>query len=337
MTPTLPRRLALLVLGSALALAPIAAEAAARGGSRGGGQGGGAKVTRTGTRSAAPAPRVSTATRATAPRGGKQIAHGTATYGHGYGHGHGYYPDYPYYPYYPTWGYPYYGDAYWGYGSSWSLGIGFGWPYWGYGGYWAPYAPYPYVVAPAAEPVGPAGVEIDVAPRNARVFWNGEDVGRAKEYDGRWDRLRVGAGRQVLEIRADGYKTLRVVLDAEAGRAYRLEYALEKGEGIDPRSQDPAAMPAPGNARAADDAAPGAPLDKGFLRLTVKPADAAVYLDGEYFARAEEIARLRGAIPLVVGEHRIEVVRPGFASRTVLVNVDRGATASTTVELERGN
>lgn len=348
MKNSIPRRIALLLLGSAVALAPLAADAAARTASRGGGGGhsgarsGGA---RTGTHSATPAPRSSTATRATAPRataprGGKQTANGTATYGYGYGYGYGHGGGY--YPYYPGWGYPYYGDYGWGYGS-WSVGVGFGWPYWGYGGYWGPYYGYPspYGVEPAAEAVGPAGIEIDVSPRNARVICNGEDLGRVKDYDGRWDHLRVGAGRQVLEIRADGFKTLRVVVDAEAGRAYRLEYALEKGEGIDPRSQDPAALPPPQSARPAQaaieappaDGAPGARLEKGFLRLAVMPADAAVYLDGEYFARGDEITRLRGAIPLAVGEHRIEVVRPGYASRTVVVNVDREATASTTVEL----
>lgn len=349
MKNTTPRRIALLLLGSALALAPFAAEAASRTASRGGGGGGHSGGhsaarsggARTGTHSATPAPRSSTATRATPPRGGKQTAHGTATYGYGYGHGGGYYP---YYPYYPGWGYPYYYDDWWGYGPSWSIGLSFGWPYWGYGAYWgAPYYPYPYAVTPA-ENVGPAGIEIDVSPRNARVIANGEDVGRVKDYDGRWDHLRVGAGRQVLEIRAEGYKTLRVVVDAEAGRAYRLEYALEKGEGIDPRSQDPAALPPPQAARPATtaieappaDGVAGAGLEKGFLRLSVTPVDAAVYLDGEYFARGDEISRLRGAIPLAVGEHRIEVVRPGFKSKAVLVNVDRAATASTAVELTPG-
>ncbi|HEX6852351.1 MAG TPA: PEGA domain-containing protein [Candidatus Polarisedimenticolaceae bacterium] len=341
MKNSIPRRLALLLLGTGLALAPFAAEAAGRVATRGGGHGGGGGARVSGARTTAAAPRASgQATRATAPRGGRQTASGTATYGYHYGHGHGgyYYPGY--YPGYGWWGYPYYyDDFWWGYGPSWSVGFSVGWPYWGYGGYWgAPYYAYPYVEAPPAEGVGPAGIEIDVTPRNARVILNGEDVGRVKDYDGRWDHLRVGGGRQVLEIRADGFKTLRVVVDARPGSAYRLDYTLEKGEGIDPRSQDPATMP-PAQAQTAAPAelvAPSARLEKGFLRLAVTPADAAIYLDGEYFARGDEVARLRGAIPLAIGEHRIEVVRPGFASRAVVVQVDRGATATASVELSPG-
>jgi hypothetical protein len=339
------RRLGLLLLGTGLAIAPLIAEAggrAPRGG--GGGGGGGAKVTRPATRSAAPAPRATgtSAARATAPRGGKQTAHGTATYGYYHG-GYGYYPGYwpGYYPpgYYPGYWDPWYWD-YWA--PGWSVGVTFGWPYFSYGAYYAPYAyPYDYAAEPPPVEVGPAAIEIDVKPSSARVIWNGEDVGRAKDYNGSWDRLRVSSGRQWLELKADGYKTLRVAVDARSGGYYRLDYALEKGEGIDPRSQDPAALPPPraevasAPAPAPDDAGPSARLEKGFLRLAVMPPDAAVYLDGEYFARADELARLRGAIPLAVGEHRVDVVRPGYAARSLTVTVDRGATATTTVDLAK--
>jgi len=52
----------------------------------------------------------------------------------------------------------------------------------------------------------------------------------------------------------------------------------------------------------------------GRLRVHVEPADAAVYLDGEYMGVAGELARIHGALPVAVGSHRLEAARPGFAS-----------------------
>ena len=69
--------------------------------------------------------------------------------------------------------------------------------------------------------------------------------------------------------------------------------------------------------------------------MKVSPADAAVYLDGAYFARADELARLRGAIPLVLGTHTVEVVRPGYESRKVDVEIAEGKPAELSLDLER--
>lgn len=71
------------------------------------------------------------------------------------------------------------------------------------------------------------------------------------------------------------------------------------------------------------------------LRLRVSPPDAAVYLDGEFLARADELARLHGAIPVAAGLHVVEVVRPGFEGETREIDVTGDRPVELTLALER--
>jgi hypothetical protein len=174
---------------------------------------------------------------------------------------------------------------------------------------------------------------------------DGEDLGRAKDFNGTWDALRLPPGVHVLEFSRDGYQTFRAVVDVRPGRTYRIGRDLREGSGLDPDSDPlPAAGAEPAeraepviSADAAGTGMRGA-LAVGFLDLTVRPADAAVYLDGSFLARGDELDRLHGAIPVAAGTHRVEVVRPGHVSKTLLVKVksgDRPTSLEVTLEPER--
>jgi hypothetical protein len=265
------------------------------------------------------------------PRGGGAVrssgqvaVRGRATYGY-HGHHHG---RYGYrWGWYAGWGWPYYG--YYGYGGYWPYG------YYGYYGY-----PYGYGYAGSYAP-GPATVETDVSPRSATVRLDGEDVGQAKDYDGRWDRLGVEPGRHTLEFESPGHQTLRVELATRPGRFYRIAYELREGEGIDTRSETAAPAPQEEPAEGPPTEAPptfeaevgSADRPAGFLKMRVRPDDAVVYLDGKFLGRADEVTGLHGAVPVPEGKHRIEVVRPGFATRVVEVEVEVGRAANVTVDL----
>ncbi len=269
---------------------------------------------------------------AAAPSGGRNVP--VHTPGQGPYHGHGGY--YPYYPYYP-----YYGSYYWGW-PYWSLGVWWGWPgYWydGWGYYGQPgYYPgdYPGYDETAG---GPAYVLTDVRPKKAEVVLDGEAIGEAHDFNGTWDVLTLGSGRHDFKFQAPGYMTLEVTVDARVGRRYKLAYDLRRGEGKDPRSEALTAPPAapasapsmPGSAPPAASSSgtpgerPASGVARGFLKVVVSPPDAAVYLDGEFLGRGDELARLHGALPVATGEHRIEVVRPGYLSRTNSVTVGDGS------------
>jgi hypothetical protein len=210
------------------------------------------------------------------------------------------------------------------------LSWGWGWPYYSYGYPWypGPYPAYEYG-EPAISERAPASIETDVSPKAALVRLDGEVVGKAKDYNGAWDVLHVGQGDHMVEFEAPGMMTLRIGLSASPGRYYRFDYDLREGSGIDPRSIVPApsseAHQSPPNDRPESygTAATTVPR-RGLLKIVAAPENAAIYLDGEFLASARELSQLHGAIPVVPGEHRIEAVLPGHASKSIAVDVTTG-------------
>jgi hypothetical protein len=182
-------------------------------------------------------------------------------------------------------------------------------------------------MAPASAGV----VETDVTPKKAEVRVDGALLGQARDYNGHFDYLWLEPGEHVLEFSKDGYMTLRRHLNVRRGMHVRIVEQLTKGEGIDPRSSQSHAPPPRTETRAASSLPPpserpaqSGTLRRGLLRLDVEPLDAAVYLDGEFLARASELRRLHGALPVADGVHVVEVVRPGYDSRTIEVEVVAG-------------
>ncbi len=247
-------------------------------------------------------------------------ASGQATYGytrgrsghHGYHHGHGY----GYYGHYGHYGYPWY-------------------PYWG--GYYPAWGAYPGMTLRVPE-TAPAAIETDVRPKKAEVLIDGEFAGQARDFNGTWDLLWLDPGEHVVEFRAPGYKTLRQHVPIAAGGYVRLHWRLEKGEGLDARSTTaPPASAAPAAVAAAPEVETRlGTVRSGLLKLAVSPPDAAVYLDGEFLARADELARLHGALPVAQGEHTLEIVRPGYVGDSRRIVVEVGQPLRIEVALQRG-
>ncbi len=257
-------------------------------------------------------------------------ASGRATYGyshgrsghHGYHHGyrsHGYYGHAGHYGHY---GYPWY-------------------PYWGW--YYPAWGAYPRVTLRVAG-TAPAAIETDVRPKKATVLLDGEFAGQARDYNGTWDLLWLDPGEHVVEFQAEGYKTLRQHVRVAAGGYVRLHSRLEKGDGLDSRSTTaPPAAPEPEvQPPASRSSAPETfetrmgTMRTGLLKLSVSPPDAAVYLDGEFLARADELARLHGALPVALGEHTLEVVRPGYVGDSRRIVIEDGQPVRIEVGLQRG-
>ncbi len=267
-----------------------------------------------------------------ASQGSATRASGRATYGYSGGHhahGGGHHGGYHYgggvhFGYYPYYGYGRYG--YWGY-----------YPHWNYGGWYGP-RPYPVAVSRNA----PATLETDIRPRKAEVRVDGQLYGQARDYNGSWDVLRLESGRHVVEFVAAGYMTLRKHIDVPPGGYVRFADRLQKGEGLDPRSTE-APPPEIATAQAGTDTEPAATpaprgegtLERGLLRIEASPSDAAVYLDGEFLARADELSRLHGSLPVATGGHTVEVVRPGYSSESVSVDVDGSEPAKVVIRLEK--
>ncbi len=116
-----------------------------------------------------------------------------AQYGHHYGHGYRY-----------GYGHGYYGRGY-GYG-------GYG-PY-GYGAYASNYGE----------------VRIEVYPKylrdEAQVFVNEAHVGDVDDFDGFFQRLSLTPGEYDIEIRLDGYQTLKQRVFVRRGSTYKIRGSL---------------------------------------------------------------------------------------------------------------
>ena len=112
-----------------------------------------------------------------------------AQYGHHYGHGYGY-------------GHGYYG-GYGGYG-----------PY-GYGPYLSNYG----------------DVRIEVGPKylrdEAQVYVNEAHVGDVDDFDGFFQRLSLTPGEYDIEIRLDGYQTLKQRIFVRRGSTYKIRESLK--------------------------------------------------------------------------------------------------------------
>ena len=71
------------------------------------------------------------------------------------------------------------------------------------------------------------------------------------------------------------------------------------------------------------------------MRFTVEPRDAAVYLDGEFLAEGGELALLHCALAVAAGDHRVQVVRPGYRATTREIQVGADGTSTIEIRLER--
>lgn len=369
---SLARTFATLVAGAALSVAGARADDTARrkeGASRGGRSGaaadrhpssrsGGEARSGGGERSAPSAQSNRTRERSSARDSGAsatrrvegaEARHPEAGTGHGWRVGrNGYYWSRPYYsrssrPYY--WYRPYY----WGY---------YGVPYYDY--YWSAWD-YPYWSAGYAyrdryRYRETAAIRTLVDPEKTKVFVDGYYAGTADDFDGLFQRLHVAPGRHDISFELEGYRTHRVKVYALEDRTIKIRHEMRRGAGDesledltdgredppyrrgaaerDPRERDlDDAEREPGDRGRAD--SEGRERERGepgTLRVEVRPEDASIYVDGQFFGTS----RRSEALTLPPGRHRIEVVRPGYRTVEREVEIRPGRSESIAIDLERG-
>ncbi len=274
------------------------------------------------------------------PRAGTGTGGRYGYYGHRYPYygGYGGYYGGGYYRHY----YPYYG---WGYGYSPYGGIylNSGWwdaPYYAYG----PYAYRGYETG---------SVRVLVDQPKARVYVDGYYAGEVDDFDGMFQRLHVEPGEHDITIKLEGFRTHNFTVYVPDQGTLKLRWELEPGEGHD-GSGDPTLAPPKrearrerddryrqdGERRSYEDRDRTENRDRdrerardtfGSVRFDVRPGDASVYVDGAFRGAAREL----GSLELPAGEHRIEIVRPGFRTYEREVTVNQGDSVDVSVELEK--
>lgn len=248
------------------------------------------------------------------PRAGTGSGWHRGGYSRGGYYGGGYYGGY----------YPYSGWGYWGYPS-------YGWyGGWGWGGYaWStPYYRTGYYTGSGYRASG--SLRVIVKPSKARVYVDGYYSGTADDFDGMFQRLGVTAGRHEIAFKLEGYRTHRVQVYVDADQTLKLRHEMVAGEGESAEDLMPPEAVLrereekeelarikrePHRERGARDQANDAPAvgsaDAGTaVVLDVEPADASVYVDGEFRGTVGELRQ----VWLAPGKHRLEIVRPGFVT-----------------------
>ena len=279
--------------------------------------------------------------------GGRQGGHhghhrSSVSFHFGYGYG--------YYPYYSRYYHPY---SYYGYYSPYYYS-----PY--YSGYRRPYSADRYLGA----------LDLNVKPKKAEVFVDGEYIGLVKDFDGFPGYLWLEKDTYDISFYLPGYQTLTRTFSVHPGNVVDVRLRLEAGEAVLPekpeKPRERAANRPParwrdrdsdrgrdyGRDRDSDGERPGrfqeqrreveeekqrdVRSEPGRLRLTIAPADATVYLDGRFLGSGEELGRLHAGLIVEPGEHSLEVLRPGFDSQRLEVRVGEGEEVELSVELTEG-
>ena len=98
----------------------------------------------------------------------------------------------------------------------------------GYGGYgYSGYDPYGY----GADRSNYGDVRIEVGPKylrdEAQVYVNEAHVGDVDDFDGFLQRLSLTPGEYDIEIRLDGYETLRQRIFVRRGSTYKIRESLK--------------------------------------------------------------------------------------------------------------
>jgi len=254
-----------------------------------------------------------------------------------------FYPSYRWYP--------------WGWWGGWYYPWGYPWGYGGMGTYW-----YPEQVRPDM-----GALDLDVRPEKARVYLDGQAIGVADNFDG-WPReLWLEEGTYDLVFYHEGFETISrqysvypgvviavddrmvpgvaalpedLVTRSAANREERLRRRLERGEVPEQSAYGREAPDWRDRVRAAREAAAGedrtvdARSEPARLMLEIRPADAAIYLDGRFLGTGDELLGTAAGLMVDAGEHELEVVRPGYESKTTTFTAEAGEEVELTVELE---
>jgi hypothetical protein len=207
-----------------------------------------------------------------------------------------------------------------------------------------------YETVPVA---GSTLVDLQVSPESALAVLNGVVIGSVDQLEGAGG-LNLQAGRYTLEVRAPGYRSKELDLDIAGQAKAVISLDLQR----DPTSSAAApALPGPlygrtftpdfGPGTAQPHAGPTPPVQRELLhlsdttstqtqtpvapaanlsalRLHVVPPNAAVYLDGVLLGTGDEFGRLQRGIAVTPGPHRIDVVAPGLAGKTLQFDAGTG-------------
>ena len=192
----------------------------------------------------------------------------------------------------------------------------------------APRPPPRYVPAPHPAPApvlytAPVGhLDLDIVPGDASVYVDGTYRGPAGGFSRYPNAMALPVGPHDVELRRKGYRTEKFRVNILTERLCELDIRLR------PLVQHTAEAEQKPTYKLELD-------DTGRLVFDVTPADASLYVNGAFYGSVAEFTEKAGAVVLRSGTHRLELVRPGYASHARDVVVEKGITRVVNLEMAK--
>lgn len=196
------------------------------------------------------------------------------------------------------------------------------------------------------------GIDLNVRPKKAQVYIDGQRIGRVGRFDGYPSALWLEEGTYELVIYHPGYRTVHETVKVFSGVVIDFDHHMVPGESTPPEELvPPPTAPPPEQVAeglrpqevAPRDGRETAPREMDLrheparLYLTIEPRDASVYLDGRFLGTGDELADLRSGLMVNPGEHQLSVVRPTFESEELTVDVAAGEDLELAVRLRKSD
>lgn len=206
-----------------------------------------------------------------------------------------------------------------------------------------------------------AVVRTDLRPKDTNIFLDGRFVGRARYFNGKKGFLYLEPGEYRIEAVAEGYRTDVFLVRAQPNCRFDIKHRMIKGDkGQENRNipagkgepvqwiwapvatASPPALPAFQSAAdpslrpdltVAPPRSTSSRAGNATLRMNVRPSAASVYLDGEFLATARQLELMVSPLAVTDGNHRIEVLAPGYVGQVLEVTLLEGEEKSVGIVL----
>ena len=233
---------------------------------------------------------------------------------------------------------PYYWSP-WGY-WGWGLTFGHGYGAYGYGhGYHGP------VVYSNRHGYRMGALDLNVRPKNAEVYVDGQYVGLARQYDGFPGHLWLEKGVYEVSFYRPGFETETRTVKILTDLILDLDLDLREGVAVKPemrfgpedydQADEMDGMERSSDMRRDEMRRRATRGDyQARLHLDVEPEQALIYLDGNILGTGAELAGLHAGLILSAGTHTLEVVHRGFETVERSIVVEPGEEVDFELTLE---
>ncbi len=157
-------------------------------------------------------------------------------------------------------------------------------------------------------------LRLDVSPDDAQVFVDNQYAGKVDDFNGAFERLPLGGGSHLVEIRKAGFTSLILEVSVFPGQKVTFSRTLQPSRGDDADAEVIAPPLAEGALQPCSDG------PSGDIKLDVSPRDADVVADGIYVGRVDDFSGSQHLM-FTEGHHHLVLQRRGYETLDVNLTI----------------